>query len=316
MKKTAFWAAIILFAVATTYKIFFDKNNGRVKIRICKVVEHEAINSVVRGLSDYLRQQEEKYDISVETCQGNMALASQIIAKFAGLKTDVVVTVGTTPSQCAFKLAKSGKIKLVFSSVTDPDDISPDLSHTNTAGVSNFVALEPQIELFLKIQPSLKKLGIIFNTGESNSISIIKKLRPVCAKAGIILVEQGISKISDIPQAAEKLAKTVDAVFISNDNQALSGIPTIVSICNKKNVPVYVSDTDLIVKGCAAALGPNQYDIGVQTGKIVRRIVIGEDPNKIPVEYPAVSELYLNENSPIKISDELKVQAKKIIRRK
>ena len=37
----------------------------------------------------------------------------------------------------------------------------------------------------------------------------------------IVLIEQGISKISEIPQATERIAKNCDAIFISNDNMAL-----------------------------------------------------------------------------------------------
>ncbi|MDR0632402.1 MAG: ABC transporter substrate-binding protein [Holosporaceae bacterium] len=311
MRKTAI-GAIIALSSGLFYGFCVKKSEDSVKIMVCKAVEHEALNSVVRGMEDYLGQQSGKYDISVETCQGNMALGSQIISKFASSGARVVVTIGTTPSQSAFKFAKSGKIKLVFSSVTDPDDISSNLRGTNTTGVSNFVQLEPQIELFRKIQPELKNLGIIYNTGEANSVSIVKKLKPVCEKMGMNLLEQGISKISEILQTTEKLSKMVDAVFISNDNMALSAMSSIVAICGKNNIPVYVSDTDQVEKGCAAALGPNQYDIGVQTGKMVKRIVDGEDINEIPVEYPEVSELYINRKSPVKISDDVKSAAKKI----
>ncbi|MDR2795041.1 MAG: ABC transporter substrate-binding protein [Holosporaceae bacterium] len=311
MKKIVVWATIALSSVFF-YSFFSKKNDDSMKIMVCKAVEHEALNSVVRGMEDYLRRQNGKYNISVETCQGNMALASQMISKFANSEAKVVVTIGTMPSQSAFRLAKSGKIKVVFSSVTNPDDISPNLAGANTTGVSNFIRLEPQIELFRKIQPLLKNLGIIYNTGEANSVSIVKKLKPICEKMGINLVEQGISKISEIPQAAEKLSKIVDAVFISNDNMALSAMANIVSVCGRNNVPVYVSDTDQVKNGCAAALGPNQYDIGVQTGKMVERIINGEDINKIAVEYPEVSELYLNQKAPVKIPNDVKSQAKKI----
>jgi len=311
MKKVIIVAAVVLSSMMLCV-LFREKRDNSIKIMVCKAMEHEALNSVVRGMEDYLNRQDGKYNISVETCQGNMALASQIISKFANSKSNVVVTIGTTPSQSAFKFAKNGKIKLVFSSVTNPDDISPNLTGANTTGVSNFVRPEPQIELFLKIQPQLKNLGIIYNTGEANSVSIVKKLKPICEKMGINLIEQGVSKIAEIPQATEKLVKVVDAIFISNDNMALSAMANIVFISKKNNVPVYVSDTDQVEKGCAAALGPNQYDIGVQTGKLVKRIADGEDINKIPVEYPEVSELYLNQKAHLEIPDDVKSRAKQI----
>ncbi|MDR2781524.1 MAG: ABC transporter substrate-binding protein [Holosporaceae bacterium] len=314
MKKTVVLGAL---ALALFYTQFKSKKNDCRKICVCKVIEHEALDAVVSGMDEYLQQHVQNCKVFVETAQGNMALALQILAKFVNSGAAVVVTVGTTPSQCAFKFAKKNKIRLIFSSVTNPEDISPDLANNNTTGVSNFVTLEPQVDLFKQIQPRLKKLGIIYNTGESNSISIINRLRVVCRNKDIVLIEQGISKIADISQATKKLVREVDAIFISNDNLALSGIPNIVAICNESKIPVYVSDTIQVEKGCLAALGPNQYDIGVQTGRIVKKVLEGEDINKIAVEYPEVNELYINlkaaELLGISIPSEVRISAKKII---
>lgn len=320
MRKTMVWAIVILLPI---FLFFFKGTKHRsnlVKIGVCKVVEHEALNSVQRGVIDYLKKStvnedkgtknEKKYDIVVETCQGNMAMASQIITKFINSDVDVIVTIGTIPSQAAYKFAKTQNAKVVFSSVTNPSDISPNFKGSNMTGVSNFVSLAPQLRLFKEIQPSLKKLGVVYNVGEANSYYIVSELKKISGKLQIEIVEQGISKISELSQAVEKVAKSVDAIFISNDNMALSGMSNIVLICSKKNIPVYVSDTDQVGKGCAAALGPNQYDIGVQTGKIVERIINGENVNDIDVQYPQTTELFVNTNGPVKIPNKIISRAK------
>jgi putative ABC transport system substrate-binding protein len=230
---------------------------------------------------------------------------------------DIFVSIGTIPAQASFKLAKQKKIKLVFSSVTNPSSISSSFKGANTTGVSNFVALRPQIELFRKIQPKLRKLGILFNTGESNSVDIVEKLKIVTKEMGIELIEQGIQKASDIPQAINSLAQKAEAVFISNDNTSLTGISFIVSVCDKKKIPVYVSDTDQVVKGCLAALGPNQYQIGVQTGKMIEKLLNGVDIDTIPVEFPSNTETFVNLNAAkelgLTISKEILDGADKII---
>lgn len=309
--KRLILAAVVLFSLFACNLV---SDNKAVKIKVCKVIEHEALNSVVRGMTDYLNAQtDKKYEVSVETCQGQMALASQIIAKFVGSNTDVVVTVGTIPSQAAYKFAKNKQAKVVFSSVTNPADITSDFSNSNMTGVSNFVDLKPQLELFRQIQPNLQKLGMIYNTGEANSASIIEKIKPICEEMKIELIVQGISKISELPQALEKIQKVVNAVFISNDNMALSGMETIVETCARNNIPVYVSDTDQVEKGCVAALGPNQYDIGIQTGKLVQQIAKGKDVNNFEIQYPDKTELYVNTKSILKIPDSIIAQANKVL---
>ncbi|MDR0552792.1 MAG: ABC transporter substrate-binding protein [Holosporales bacterium] len=291
-------AAVMLGSVMMMYSSLCatgatDKNKEEFKITICKAAEHEALNSVAKGIRDYLKKYSNiEYDVL--TCQGNQGTAFQMASKAANDKSNVLVTIGTLPTQAAFSFAKNNKIKLVFGSVTNPADISADLKGTNTTGVSNFVSLQPQIEMFQKIQPNLKKLGILYNSGESNSVAIVKELKTVLSKMGIALIEQSIQKSSDIPQAINSIVKKVDAVFISNDNTVLAAIPLVVKTCTNNKIPAYVSDTDQVEKGCLAALGPNQYDIGVQAGKIIEKIRGGADVNKIDVEYPAKTELFIN----------------------
>lgn len=262
------------------------------KVSICKGIEHDAINSVICGIKDSLKDQDIEYEI--ETCQGNSTLAYQIGAKFVKSKSDAIIAIGTVPAQCIFKYAKENKTKLVFSSVTNPKNISKFFQGSNTTGVSNFVDLKPQLELFKKIQPNLKNLGIIFNIGEANSVSIVEKLRIASTALGIKLIEQGIQKSSDIPQASSKLKNEVDAIFISNDNTALSGISYIIKLCEQDKIPVYVSDTDQVKKGCLAAFGPNQYKIGIQTGDIIKKIKDGKNINNIKIEYPKSTEIFIN----------------------
>jgi putative ABC transport system substrate-binding protein len=286
-------AACAFFVCKKYYSSPVIQPNSVRTISICKVIEHEALDSVALGIMDYFKDNK-NVQFKIDTCQNSQALALQIVSKFVNSGGDIFVSIGTMPAQTSFKLAKENKIKLVFSSVTNPSSIASSFKGTNTTGVSNFISLKPQVELFRQIQPKLKRLGIMFNTGESNSVDIVKKLKSVIEEMGIELVEQGIQKASDIPQAINSLAQKVDAVFISNDNTSLTGISFIVSVCNKNKIPVYVSDTDQVAKGCLAALGPNQYQIGVQTGKIVEKIIKGVDVDTIPVEFPSSTEVFIN----------------------
>lgn len=295
------------------------------KIYINQLVEHPALNRTTQGIMDGLEQHGYKQgvnvDVRVESAQANSALASQIAAKFIGQNADVVVGVATIAAQSFVKYAKDGKTNLVFSSVTDPLQAelvqSLDKPGNHTSGVSNFVALEPQITVFQQIQPNLKRLGFLYNPSEVNSLSLIKKLETLCPQLGITLVLQAANKTSEVAQAATKLAANVDAIFISNDSTALSALGVIIRAANKVKVPVYVSDTDAVALGALAAIGPNQYKVGLQTAQIIVRALQGEELGAIPVEFPSGTELYLNTDAAQKVgiefTDNLKAKASKMI---
>jgi putative tryptophan/tyrosine transport system substrate-binding protein len=284
------------------------------KILISQVIEHPALNQTTRGIIDALAEKDFK-DVKVENAQGSAVNAAQIATKFINKNPDLVVGVGTISAQSFLKYTLKNQVKLVFSTVTDP--ASAGLITNNVTGVSNFVDLEPQLKLFKRIQPEATKLGIIYNSGESNSIAIIKKLELICPKLGIQLIKQMANNTSDVSIATTKLVNQVDAIFISNDNNALSAITAILQIATKAKIPVYVSDTDAVELGALAALGPNQYRIGLQTGQLIIEILNGKPINQLPVEFPKMRDLYINMSVAkalgIKIYPDLTKEAFKLI---
>ncbi len=326
--KTKFIYLCIGIAIAVSFFLFRNdapKQNNRSTICISQVVEHPALNATVKGIKDELDAQgfieNETCNIFVESAQGQTALASQIASKFINQESDVVVGVGTLSAQSFLKYTKSSGVNLVFSSVTDPVSAtlvdSENKSPNSVCGVSNFVPLEPQLELFKKIQPNLQKLGIIYNPSELNSVSIVNKLQKICPLYGIQVVTQVLTTTADAMQVATQLAGQVDAIFISNDNTALSALRTIINVTNKSKIPTYVSNTDAVEMGALAALGPNQYYVGRQTGKLIAK-VLKKEPIIEAVEYPKQVELFLNlraaQKLDITVPGDLIEQSKSVIR--
>lgn len=296
----AIFIAMTLFATAGSRAA--SAHAGKKTVLISEFVEHPALDATVRGIIDGLAANGYKrgsnLDLRVESAQANPALASQIANKFINLAPDVVVGVGTISAQSFAKAAAAAKVKLAFSSVTDPLGASLVKSlqkpGNHTSGVSNFVALEPQLKLFQQLQPQLKRLGILYNPGEINSVSIVKKLEKICPSLGITLVKQTAPKTADVAQSATKLAQNADAIFISNDNTALSALQSVVRVAQKAKIPVYVSDTDAVFEGALAALGPNQYQVGFQTGEMIARVLHGEKMGEQSVEFPVKTDLFIN----------------------
>lgn len=318
MKKVV---TLVILACLLNSSVFANEMK---KVFINQLVEHPALNKTTEGILAGLKekgyQKGVNLDVRIESAQANSALASQISTKFVNQKPDIIVGVATLSAQSVAKYAKENKTKLIFSSVTDPIQAglikNINESHNNTSGVSNFVPLEPQLALFKTLDPKLKRLGFLYNPSEVNSLSLITELKKICPRFGITLVLQAAQKTAEVPQAATKLASAVDGIFISNDSTALSTLSTIIKVANKVKIPVYVSDTDALSLGALAALGPNQYQIGVQTANIIVRVLKGENINRIPVEFPKEMELYLNEKAAkqlgIVLPDALKKKAKQL----
>ena len=164
---------------------------------------------------------------------------------------------------------------------------------TNVTGVSDLLALDKQIDLIKKIVPNAKRVGMVYNPGEANSVVVVKKLQellPVRHEPG----RGGRAASVDVASAARSLIGKVDVIYTNTDNNVVSAYESLVKVGNDAKIPLVASDTDSVKRGGIAALGINYRDLGVQTGKVVVRILKGEKPGAIASETSSKLELYVN----------------------
>jgi putative ABC transport system substrate-binding protein len=84
-----------------------------------------------------------------------------------------MVAFSTQSAQVLLPISESTRIPLVFTAVTDPK--AARLTETATVtGISDFMPALPQLKLMKGIVPQLKKLGVIHNPSEVNSVSYLK----------------------------------------------------------------------------------------------------------------------------------------------
>jgi|APCry1669190288_1035285.scaffolds.fasta_scaffold29424_1 putative tryptophan/tyrosine transport system substrate-binding protein len=311
---------VIVAAVAfLTGRWLWSNNNPQTPINVMplvgvvQIIEHPALDQTRQGIMDELAEAgfipEKTMQWDYESAQGNPALASQIIQKFVGQKADIIVAIPTTPAQAAAQITQGSKIPVVFASVTDPVGtklvIDPQKPEGNITGVSNFIEVKKQIKAFRKILPGLKRLGIIYNPGEANSVILLEKTQSAAKDEGINLVAIPASKTSEVLTAAQNLIGKIDAIFINNDNTALAAFDAVTKVGNEHKIPVFVSDVDCLQKGALAALGPDQYQLGRQAGKMVVKILREKlKPSDIPVEWPQKVDFKLN----IAVAEQLGLQ--------
>jgi putative tryptophan/tyrosine transport system substrate-binding protein len=332
-KQNIFFISGCVLAVITAVYWPANMQKKLPLVGVIQVVEHPALDRTREGIKAQLVEDGfvDKKTIQWinESAQGNPALASQIAQKFVGQDAAMVVGIGTTAAQAARQNVlqygnKQKIIPIVFSSVTDPRDaalVKTDGDPTNDyiTGVSNFVPPHPALETFKKILPSMKRIGVIYNPGEANSVKLLTEMEKTCTDLGLEMITVPANRSADVPTAAQQLVGKIDAYFVNNDNTALSAFEAIVRVADAHEIPVFVSDTDLIEQGALAAYGPNQYELGKQTGRMISSILSGQTkPYDIAVEYPYQVDLYLNERVSsklsVKFSDDIYKAAKKVIR--
>jgi putative ABC transport system substrate-binding protein len=153
------------------------------------------------------------------------------------------------------------------------------------------------MDLILEIAPQVKRLGVIYNSGEDNSLASLKQIKEEAANRGMEVVEAPVSNSSGVFPAAKSLVGRVDAVHSPTDNTVVSAFDSVVKVCIDNRIPLFAADTDSVPRGAVAAVAIDYYRLGRQSGEMALRILKGENPATMPVEALKDLKLVVNKQS-------------------
>ncbi len=269
-------------------------------VAVSQIVEHPALDATRQGLLDGLKAKgyEEGKNLKFEfkTAQGNPAIAVQIARQFIGEAPDVLVGIATPTAQALVSATKS--IPVVFTAVTDP--VGAKLVKTlekpgkNVTGLSDLSPVAQHVELIKELLPNVKTIGVVYNPGEANAVSLMELLKSSAKAQGIQLVEATALKSADVQSATQAIADKSDVIYALIDNTVASAIEGMIVAANQAKTPVFGAATSYVERGAFASLGFDYYQIGVQTADYVVAILEGTDPGSLDVKVAKGSDLIIN----------------------
>ncbi len=194
--------------------------------------------------------------------------------------------------------AATKTIPIVFAAISDPMGAKIVSSLTkpggNVTGSSDHIDVAESLKLLQEVKPDLKKLGYLYNASEANSVSTLKVLKDAANKVGIEIIPSSASKPSDVQAATRALVGKVDLIFIPADNTVLSVLEGASKVTQETNTPLFTVDANSIGRGPFMTQGVNFYDVGVDAGKLVVRILKGEKPGDIDIVQGANNDIRID----------------------
>ncbi|EGQ8671508.1 ABC transporter substrate-binding protein [Vibrio cholerae] len=277
------------------------------KVAVSQIVEHPALDATRQGLLDGLKakgyEEGKNLEFDYKTAQGNPAIAVQIARQFVGENPDVLVGIATPTAQALVSATKT--IPIVFTAVTDPvgAKLVKQLEQPgkNVTGLSDLSPVEQHVELIKEILPNVKSIGVVYNPGEANAVSLMELLKLSAAKHGIKLVEATALKSADVQSATQAIAEKSDVIYALIDNTVASAIEGMIVAANQAKTPVFGAATSYVDRGAIASLGFDYYQIGVQTADYVAAILEGKEPGTLDVQVAKGSDLVINKTAADKL---------------
>lgn len=266
-------------------------------VAVATLMTHPALDSVQQGMKEELAREGyvEGKTVRYVTRNANsqVQLAASIANDLAGQHPAVTVAIATPMAQAVAKVAGT---PVVFAAVTDPVGAglvaSLDRGEPTVTGTSDAWPYEDQLKLIHEISPAVKRLGVLYNPGEAASQYGIKRIREYAGAQGYQLVEGAVDNTNSVYSTAQSLASRADALLLSSDNTVIAGVAAAIKVAIEHKMPLYVGDSGTVEKGGLGAVSVGYHQLGVETGKLVARVLKGE--RNIPTVVGHGDEIYIN----------------------
>ncbi|MGO4111428.1 ABC transporter substrate-binding protein [Paenibacillus sp. YAF4_2] len=296
------------------------------KISISQIVEHPSLDATKEGFLAALKDagfvEGENLKVDFNTAQGDQTNNTSIAQKIAGAKADLALGIATPSAQALVQAYNNAgnKAPILFAAVTDPLTAklitNMDAPGGNVTGASdtNPAAAGQLMDFIAANFPTVKKVGMVINKGESNAVVMAATAKEALAKHNIELIEAPVTNSSEVKQAGESLVGKVDAMYIGLDNVVVSGVDALLQVAKENKIPFFSSDRDTVEKGAFATVGFKYYDHGYQVGQMAAEILNGKNPGEMKVTVPDKLDLILNlkaaADQGITVTDEMKAGVK------
>ena len=286
-------------------------SGASIKIGICQIVEHAALDAVRQGVIDsltaagYVEGTDVMYLLA--NAQGDMGTAVSIAQDFKAQNVDLVVAIATPTAIAAVQVFQGETTPVVFAAITDPVAYALVTSATdpsgneNVTGVSDLIDLPANLKLLAELSPKIKRIGMIYNPGEANSEFLTNWAVKEAENLGLSIVTAVADTSANVQMAAQSLIGRVDAFYVTTDNTVVTAIAAVIGASEEGGIPFLVADPTSIGSGVTLASGFDYYENGLLTGTVVQQILEGTKPNEIPVVYQQNPQVVLDLDAAAKI---------------
>jgi putative ABC transport system substrate-binding protein len=223
------------------------------------------------------------------------ALAQELVS----LQPDIIVTLATPATVAVQRQTRT--IPIVFANVGDPiaSGIVARLNQPggNTTGFANFEAplVGKWLELLSEIAPGLKRAAIMFNPDMAPGIGARAPLETAARSLEVELISAPVHSDVDIEMAFIALGREPGGgLVVGPDAFTIPHRAPIILAAARNNVPAVYAVSEAARDGGLLSYGFDQADIFRRAASYVDRILRGEKPGDLPVQFPTKFEMVVN----------------------
>lgn len=282
----------------TLKKVQTPKHEAKYTIGILQTASHPALDATREGFVQELQDlMGGEIAFVVQNAEGSITNVHAIAHQFHVKKQYAGFFAIATPA--AQSLATIEKERPIFiAAVSNPDSLGLIHPNTNVCGTKDMIDVKAGIDLLTQLVPNVKKIGLLYSSGETNSTVLVQNMREELEARGFTVAEFAMSNEADMQAMVESACAKVDVLLSPTDNMIGSAASAIASIALKYKKPFIVSDNMLVKEGPLAAHGVNYKAGGKRAAQIAyKALVEGKKPYEMPVEPIQDGSIFINQKT-------------------
>ena len=312
------WLGLLLIAAASALLLYSDLDRRQSsthrrdahalpRLAVLQWSSTDLADHTVEGFVEGLRRQGFEQGLSADirflNASGDNTTGNVMARDLTAGQYQMVLTANTLALQAVAQANAQGRVPHLFGAVTDPYGAGVGITGPGAGehpphlvGVGTFQPVERALRLARQIHPALRRIGVVWNPGESNSEACLKKARAACKELGIELIEANAGSTSEVSEAVRSvLARDAEALWVGGDTVAIASIGAIVSAAHGAKVPVFTNDPSDAARGALFGVGASYKQVGIAVGEMAGKILKGAVPGNFGVENLVPEVLAVNE---------------------
>lgn len=270
------------------------------KVGILQLMHHPSLDQIhhgfIAGLADEGYHQGKNLTIDYQNAQGDQSTLKTMANKLVNEHDNAIFAITTPAAQSVAN--STTKIPLILGAVTNPKGagLVKNNHHPggNITGVSDQAPVPQQLALVKEFMPHAKSIAIIYTSSDSSASTEHALFVKEAKKQGVHLKSYAIANSNDLNQVSQTALAENDAVIVPTDNTIAGAMQTLVKNANAVNKPIFPAVAEMVKQGGVATYSINQYQLGVRGGRMTGKILKGENPGKMPIEFSRRGEPVLN----------------------
>ncbi|MGY3804324.1 ABC transporter substrate-binding protein [Pigmentibacter ruber] len=293
-KKIILLIAILIVILSGVVLLKRNKvDSNQITIGILQFASFPPLDEAKEGfISELKKEYGQKIVIVEQNAQGSVVQAQAIASSFKANENIKAFYAIATPAVQALKAVIKDR-PILFAAVTDPEGQHLRFPGSNITGATDMADVEKQISIIKQLIPNLRKISLLYNPGETNSVLLVKKMKEELTKIGVEFQENGVNSQADVAAATQNAVLNAQAILVPTDNTIASAFPIVKQIADKAKIPLITTWTGE-KDAPFMQFGVDYVQSGIQAAELLKNILNkGIPPMDLQVISPN-SKVFIN----------------------